>query len=89
MIPTRQHVLVSKVCGKMSEDGDADDAAPAAEDEPSILDSLSALPAELLDKIKGMTMMDATELIKKVDSTFGVGDSKTEEEESAEESAEE
>ena len=46
---------------------------PAPEEEKSVLDSLSALPAELLEKIKGMTLADVASLTKDVEKTFNVG----------------
>ena len=38
-----------------------------------MLDSLSARPAELLEKIKGMTLADVASLTKDVEKTFNVG----------------
>ena len=54
-------------------DGAADEAPAAEEEKESVLDSLSAGSAELLDKIKGMTLMEASELIKAAEKTFNVG----------------
>ena len=50
-----------------------DAEAPAAEEEAaSVLDSLSAGNAEMLEKIKGLTLLEASQHIKEVDSTFGL-----------------
>ena len=62
---------VSPFTVRMEEGEDAPvEEAPA---EGSILDSLSGLPAELLEKIKGMTMLEASELIKEAEKAFNVG----------------
>ena len=54
-------------------DGEAAEEAPAADDSAvSVLDSLSAGNAEMLEKIKGLTLVEAAALIKEVDSTFGL-----------------
>ena len=62
-------LALSKVL--MSEEAEAAADAPA-EAEGSILDSLSGVPAELLEKIKGLTLEEAAALIKDVDKTFGL-----------------
>ena len=56
---------------------------PAPEEEKSVLDSLSALPAELLEKIKGMTLADVASLTKDVEKTFNVGPKSDDDEEEA------
>ncbi|EOD40634.1 hypothetical protein EMIHUDRAFT_251065 [Emiliania huxleyi CCMP1516] len=66
---------------------DAGEDAPAAEEEPpaaSVLDDLSGVPAEVLETVKGLTLLEAAALIKEVDATFKVGDYKEEDEEAAE-----
>ena len=63
---------------------DAEEAPAAEEEKPSILDSLAGAPAELLEKIKGMTLLEASELIKEAEKTFNVGP-KTDDEEASEE----
>lgn len=66
-------------------DADAAVAEPedaAAEEKESVLDNLSETNAELMEKIKSMTLMEAAEFIKQIDATFHFGD---EEEEAAEE----
>ena len=68
-------------------DADAAVAEPEpAEEKESVLDSLSDTNAELLEKIKHMTLMEAADFIKQIDSTFNFGD-EDEEEEAAEEPA--
>ena len=57
----------------MEEGEEAPAEEAPAEDAGSILDSLSGLPAELLEKIKGMTLLDASNLIKEAEKTFNVG----------------
>ena len=57
---------------------DAPEDAPA---EASVLDSLSDGSAEMLEKIKGLTLLEAAELIKDVEDTFGLGPKEEEEEE--------
>ena len=67
-------MAVWAVCG--SSGGCAAWAAeePAAEEkEGSIFDTISALPAELIEKIKGLTLLEAKDLIEDVDNAFGVG----------------
>ena len=44
---------------------------------------------KMLEKIKGMTLAEASALIKEVDSTFGVGDSKKDGDDDGEEAASE
>ena len=54
-----------------------EEEAPAADEEKgSILDSLAGMPAEVLDQIKGMSLMDVSSLIKDAEKTFGVGKGK-------------
>ena len=58
---------------------DADAAAAEPEDKASVLDSLSDTNADILEKIKHMTLMDAADLIKQIDATFhGTEDEKDE-----------
>ena len=45
----------------------------AEEEKESVLDSLSAGNAEMLDSIKGMTLVEAAALMKEIESTFNVG----------------
>ena len=52
---------------------DAAEEAPAEENKESVLDSLSAGNADLLDKIKGLTLLEASELIKEAEKAFNVG----------------
>ena len=59
--------------------------APAEEAASSVLDDLSSGNAELLEQIKGLTLVEAAALIKEVDSTFGL--TKEDEEEVQEEEA--
>ncbi len=61
------HSKVWNMCDAPTEE------APAEEAAASVLDSLSAGNAELMEKIKGMTLLEASELIKEVESTFDVG----------------
>ena len=59
-------------------DADAAAAEPE-EDKASVLDSLSDTNADILEKIKHMTLMDAADLIKQIDATFhGTEDEKDE-----------
>mmetsp|Transcript_11889 Transcript_11889/g.27029 ORF Transcript_11889/g.27029 Transcript_11889/m.27029 type:complete len:90 (-) Transcript_11889:153-422(-) len=46
----------------------------AAEEKPSVLDSLSGAPADVLEKMKGMTLMEAAELTKEAEKVFGLVD---------------
>ena len=58
----------------MCDEGEAAAEEPAAEEkEGSIFDTISALPAELIEKIKGLTLLEAKDLIEDVDNAFGVG----------------
>ena len=57
---------------RMCDEGEAAAEEPAAE-EGSIFDTISALPAELIEKIKGLTLLEAKDLIEDVDNAFGVG----------------
>lgn len=53
---------------------EAAEAEPAVEDEKaSVLDDLSPGNAEILEQIKGLTLLEASALIKEVESTFNVG----------------
>lgn len=56
-------------------DGDAAVAEPPADEGESSfdLDSISDDNKALMEKIGGMTLMDAAALIKEVESTFNVG----------------
>ena len=65
------------------EEGEEGEEAPAEEEKESVLDSLSAGNSELLEKIKGMTLMQASELIKAAEKTFNIGDQEEEEEAAA------
>ena len=56
---------------RMCDEGEAAAEEPAAE-EGSIF-TISALPAELIEKIKGLTLLEAKDLIEDVDNAFGVG----------------
>ena len=58
--------------------------APEAEEKSSVLDSLSGVPAEMLETIKGMTLLEVSELIKAAEETFETLP-KTDDEEAAEE----
>ena len=60
---------------RMCDDGEAAAEESAAEEkaEGSIFDTISALPAELIEKIKGLTLLEAKDLIEDVDNAFGVG----------------
>ena len=71
-------------------DADAVVAEPPepAEEKESVLDSLSDTNAELLEKIKHMTLMEAADFIKQIDSTFNFGDEDKEEEAAEEPAAE-
>lgn len=75
MLPTPSKVAYSKVTpfSVLMEEGEEAPAEEAPAEEGSILDSLSGLPAELLEKIKGMTMLEASELIKEAEKAFNVG----------------
>ena len=57
---------------RMCEEGEAAAEEPAAE-QGSIFDTISALPAELIEKIKDLTLLEAKDLIEDVDNAFGVG----------------
>lgn len=80
MLQPQSRLALSKVW-MCDAEAPAEDAAPAEEEKPSILDSLDGVPAELLETIKGMTLTDAAALIKEVDQTFGLVDDEEEEEE--------
>lgn len=56
----------------MEDDEPAEEAA--AEEKPSVLDSLSGAPADVLEKMKGMTLMEAAELTKEAEKVFGLVD---------------
>ena len=62
---------------------DAAVAEPEAEDKPSVLDTLSESNAAILEQIKGLTLVEAAELIKQCEETFHGGD----EDEAADEEA--
>ena len=83
--PTQSKLALSRVW--MCDEGEAAAEEPAAEEkEGSIFDTISALPAELIEKIKGLTLLEAKDLIEDVDNAFGVGSAagKDDEEESEE-----
>ena len=67
----------------MCDGAEAPAEEPAEEEKPSVLDTLDGVPAELLESIKGMTLLDASNLIKEVDKTFGLTKEDEEEEEEA------
>ena len=70
--PTQSKLALSRVW--MCDEGEAAAEEPAAEEkEGSIFDTISALPAELIEKIKGLTLLEAKDLIEDVDNAFGVG----------------
>lgn len=70
--PTQSKLALSRV--RMCDEGEAAAEEPAAEEkEGSIFDTISALPAELIEKIKGLTLLEAKDLIEDVDNAFGVG----------------
>ena len=70
MLHQQSRVALSRVwmCDAPAEDAPADE--PAA---TSVLDDLSPGNAEILEAVKGMTLLEASELIKEVESTFNVG----------------
>ena len=70
--PTQSKLALSRV--RMCDEGETAAEEPAAEEkEGSIFDTISALPAELIEKIKGLTLLEAKDLIEDVDNAFGVG----------------
>ena len=69
---TQSKVALSRVW--MCDGEAAEESAEPEKEEGSIFDTISALPAELIEKIKGLTLVDAAALIKEVDQTFGVGE---------------
>ena len=70
--PTQSKLALSRVW--MCDEGEAAAEEPAAEEKGgSIFDTISALPAELIEKIKGLTLLEAKDLIEDVDNAFGVG----------------
>jgi hypothetical protein len=62
-----------------------EEEAPVAEapeeEKSSVLDSLSGSPAEVLELMKGMTLLEASTLTKEVEETFGLVDKDDDEEE--------
>jgi hypothetical protein len=68
---TSSKLAMSKVV-RMEDDEPAEEAA--AEEKPSVLDSLSGAPADVLEKMKGMTLMEAAELTKEAEKVFGLVD---------------
>ena len=63
-------VVMPRIAMRDAEEAPAEEA-PA--EEGSILDSLSGVASDVLEKIKGMTLLEATELIKEAETTFDVG----------------
>ena len=83
MLQPTSRVALSRVW--MCDGGEAEEApAEAPADEKSILDDLSGVPAEMLEKIKGMSLLDISALSKQVEETFNLGPKDEEEGESDE-----